>query len=193
MAEFFKKPDLSKPKSDLSKIVFPVSAEKKTDDLAARRAEAQKFISEPTGIEDYRHAMWQLHEDYRKNALFHADGVQHLARAQKSPAAFTYDPSVSKVDIEARRIEHARSQAESELAQQAIWSGMHAWGLGQSPNETFFRQLRVSISDAEQREAEAFEQSMQIPADPYRLETWKQLARKKQVLVNFERYLKTNR
>ena len=193
MAEFFKKPDFSKPKPDFGKVVFPISDEKKTDDLAARRAEAQKFISESTNIEDYRHAMWELHENYRKNALFHADGVQHLDRAQQSPAAFTYDPNVSKVDIEARRIEHARSQAESELAQQAIWSGMQAWGLGQRPSDAFFRQLRVSISDAEQRETEAFEQSMQIPADPYRLETWKQLARKKQVLINFERYLKSNR
>lgn len=191
MAEFFRKPDGSKQKPHFGNVVFPVSSSENGSDVTAeRRAEAQRFVSMETTVDDYRQIMWELHELYRKNAESHQQIGQSFEAKQKSPEAFTYDPQGSKFDMEARRIEHAQKQAEYEVAQQTIWSGMQAWGKGQKPNEAFFRQLRTSLQDVEKREAEAFEASRRVPADPYLLEQWKQIARKKQILLNFEAYLR---
>jgi hypothetical protein len=192
MAEIFKKLDKVVPKKDFGKVVFlDRSAEaEEVDKMAEKRAEAQRFVSMETTVDDYRQLMWELHELYRKNAESHQQIGHSFEAKQKSPEAFTYDPNGSKFEMEARRIEHAQKQAEYEVAQQAIWAGMQAWGKGQKPNEAFFRQLRTSLQDIEKQEREAFEASRRVPADPYLLEQWKQVARKKQILQNFEAHLR---
>ncbi|MCC7357549.1 hypothetical protein IT408_03530 [Candidatus Uhrbacteria bacterium] len=195
MSEKFKKPDHLVKKHEFSKVMFydRSSTPNQQDSIAERRALAQQFVESPINVEDYRHLMWQLHEEYRQFAESCHEGVKRFEQKQKSPAAFTYRSPEAELEIEAQRIERARLQAEYELAQQIIWNGMQALGKNQKPDDAFYEQVHMSFIQTEKQEKDAFEASRRTSADPYLLDQWKQIARKKQILAHFENFLRKDR
>ena len=161
--------------------------------IGRKRIEAQNIVSAPTTVEDYRQEMWQVYQEMQAK-IADADRVlQQLRAREKSPLASTVFGDVVQrgTHDDIRTAEETRSRLQQQAG--AIWSGMTAWGKQQKPDHHFFVQLHQCIEELEKEEALRFEQSKQMPSDVYALDAWKKVARKKQILFNFERFLQMDR